>query len=304
MPVDHRSSATVSDQAKESGTIGAGVAEMPLRVLVVDDDVEVAAALSAFLSVTGIEAAAVHDVDTALARVAGDAGITVVVSDLRMPGKDGLQLSIELRDGTPEARAVEVVMITAHATSEVAFSAGRNSVFAFLQKPFRPQNLGKVVREAHAAAVTRRAKVASAVPAPVVEEALPAGSPVRVINAAIALSQVAPRPVSVVVDTGGAEIAVEADPLAAALAAVLVQANAAAERNAVITVTAGDAAENLTFDVAVVRAPYPTPEAAGGGNAAGLAHAAGGRLQMGSETGVEFRATIIVPGRPGGAGQG
>jgi len=286
----------VSDQDREAGTTESGVADLPLIVLVVDDDVEVAAALSAFLSVTGIQASAVHDVDTALARVAADEGITVVVSDLRMPGKDGLQLAAELRDSTPEARAVEVVMITAHATSDVAFNAGRNSIFAFLQKPFRPQNLGKVVREAHAAVAARRGKVAVSLPAPAVEEALPAGSPVRVVNAAIALSAILPRPISVVVDTG-LDVAVDAGLLEPALAAVIVEANAVAERNAVITVTVGDAAENLTFDVAVIRAPYPARGETGSGNAAGLTQAAGGVLQRAAHAGTEFRATIIVPGR-------
>ena len=289
----------MSDQTKVAGVAEADVADLPLRVLVVDDDVEVAAALSAFLSVTGIEAAAVHDVDTALARVAADAGITVVVSDLRMPGKDGLQLAAELRDGTPEGRAVEVVMITAHATSDVAFSAGRNSIFAFLQKPFRPQNLGKVVREAHAAATLRRSKVAVETPTEGVAEVLPAGSPVRVINQAIAQAKVAPRPISVVVDTG-MDVAVEVGPLAMALAAVIVEADAVAERNAVITVMAGDSADSLMFEVAVTRAPYAAQDAGDGGGAAGLAHAAGGRLQMASEAGAVFRATIIVPARAGG----
>ena len=65
-------------------------------------------------------------------------------------------------------------MITSHATSDVAFSAGRNSIFAFLQKPFRPQNLGKVVREAHAAATLRRSKVAVETPTEGVAEVLPA----------------------------------------------------------------------------------------------------------------------------------
>ena len=286
----------MSDQDREAGTTESGVADLPLIVLVVDDDVEVAAALSAFLSVTGIQASAVHDVDTALARVAADEGITVVVSDLRMPGKDGLQLAAELRDSTPEARAVEVVMITAHATSDVAFNAGRNSIFAFLQKPFRPQNLGKVVREAHAAVAARRGKVAVSLPAPAVEEALPAGSPVRVVNAAIALSEILPRPISVVVDTG-LDVAVDAGLLEPALAAVIVEANAVAERNAVITVTVGDAAENLTFDVAVTRALYSQRGETGSGNAAGLTQAAGGVLQRAAHAGTEFRATIIVPGR-------
>ena len=291
----------MSDQANVAVAAGAEVADWPLRVLVVDDDVEVAAALSAFLSVTGIEAAAVHDVDTALARVGGDAGITVVVSDLRMPGKDGLQLAAELRDGTPEGRAVEVVMITAHATSDVAFSAGRNSIFAFLQKPFRPQNLGKVVREAHAAAALRRSKAAAETPTAVAADVLPTGSPVRVINAAIALSKVAPRPISVVVDTG-MDVAVEVGPLATALAAVIVEADAVAERNAVITVTAGDASDSLMFEVAVTRAPYTSSRGLDeSGGAAGLAHAAGGRLQMASEAGAVFRATIIVPARAGGS---
>ena len=293
----------MNEQASQ-GDASAADADIPLRVLVVDDDVEVAAALSAFLSVTGIAAEAVHDVDTALGRVANDPRITVVVSDLRMPGKDGLALASELREGTPEALAVEVVMITAHATSEVAFSAGRNSIFAFLQKPFRPQNLGKVVREAHATACDRRAKAHTGAPAEEPNgpaEPLPEGSPVRVINDAVALSGVTARPISVVVDTSAA-IGVDPGSLAAALAAVIVEADAVADRHAVITISAGDERGDMAFGVTVMRAPFASDGAAvgaaGRSGAAGLAHAAGGRLQLASEAGAEYRAAIIVPTRP------
>ena len=291
-----------------SGAEGAG---LPLRVLVVDDDIEVATALSAFLAVTGIAADAVNDADTALARVSADPAITVVVSDLRMPGKDGLALASELRAGTAEARAVEVVMITGHGTSEVAVSAGRNSIFAFLQKPFRPRNFSEIVREAHAVAAARRhgAQTGGRSVMARATEPRPAVSPVSIIDAAVAASGLRGRPISVVVDTA-ADVAVDPSSLADALAALIAAAHAVAVPDAVLTVTAGDAHGEVSFSVTVARARNPVAFGitdrgitdrgiTDRGNSAGLARAAGGRLQMSSEAGAEARAAIYVPAWPG-----
>ena len=272
------------------------------RALVVDDDVEVAEALSSFLSMTGTETTAVHSVEAAQRVLAGDPTITVVVTDLRMPGADGLELAASVRETTPESGAIEVVMITAYATNEVAFNAGRTNIFAFLQKPFRPQNLGQLVREAHVSATARRRAALNPRRYPVEPEPpMPEGGTAAIICSAVAASGTPrDRQVSISVDTV-ADVDADVDRLRAALAAVIGAAVAVATRGAVVAVSVRDNHDTVEFAVAAERVPYPAPAEPSLALAARLAKEARGHLEVNAEGGPEFRACIAVQAR---AGQG
>lgn len=69
----------------------------------------------------------------------------LVLTDLRMPGLDGLSLlrSIKERDNT-----VEVIVITAHASAGSAVEAMRAGAFFYIEKPFRIADVRKIVHEA------------------------------------------------------------------------------------------------------------------------------------------------------------
>jgi DNA-binding NtrC family response regulator len=118
------------------------------RVLVVDDEPAMRAAVGEVLGRGGFAVEAAATAEEALARL-GDAGrggpIDVLVTDLRMPGMSGLDLVRETRAAGLD---LPVVMITAHGTVEDAVAAMKLGAFDFLTKPFSPGDLLHLVARA------------------------------------------------------------------------------------------------------------------------------------------------------------
>lgn len=115
-----------------------------VRILVVDDE---AIARQNLMHVLGREG---WDVDGAADAAQATELLNanpyqLVLTDLRMPGLDGLSLlrSIKERDNT-----VEVIVITAHASSGSAVEAMRAGAFFYIEKPFRIADVRKIVHEA------------------------------------------------------------------------------------------------------------------------------------------------------------
>jgi len=102
------------------------------RVLVVDDDRAVGTVLRGLLRQSGHEARYVESAADALAAVAEDP-FDVILTDLRMPGMDGLSLLDALADAAP---GVPVIMLTAHANVQNAVEAMKRGATDFLSKPF------------------------------------------------------------------------------------------------------------------------------------------------------------------------
>ena len=102
------------------------------RVLVVDDDRAVGMVLSALIGQAGHQARYVGSGAEALAALAGG-GVDVIVSDVRMPGMDGMEL---LTDVQKRHRDVPVILLTAHGTVSLAVEAMKAGATDFLTKPF------------------------------------------------------------------------------------------------------------------------------------------------------------------------
>ena len=100
-------------------------------VLVVDDEEGVRDFLVEVLETSGYEVRSAPDGDAALAMIAQHS-FHVVVTDLRMPGTDGLQLLKRVKADSPE---VEVIVLTAHGTVGTAVEAMKCGAFEYLQKP-------------------------------------------------------------------------------------------------------------------------------------------------------------------------
>jgi DNA-binding NtrC family response regulator len=134
-------------------------------VLVVDDDEAVGRVLAALLTQDGLEATLVGTAEAAL--VALEAGaFDLVLSDVRMPGLDGLGLLKVLRSRMPD---VPVVLLTAHGTVSMAVEAMREGAADFLLKPFSRDEVLYVVRKALGA--NRASREAPPARAAVTEEA-------------------------------------------------------------------------------------------------------------------------------------
>ncbi|HJL16501.1 MAG TPA: sigma-54 dependent transcriptional regulator [Sandaracinaceae bacterium LLY-WYZ-13_1] len=108
-----------------SGTTGG-------QVLIVDDDRAVGTVLQGLLRQAGHEAAFVLSAEEALARVASRP-VDLVLTDLRMPSMDGMELLEALKERAPE---IPVVMLTAHGSVETAVEAMKKGAADFLRKPF------------------------------------------------------------------------------------------------------------------------------------------------------------------------
>lgn len=116
------------------------VEKMP-RVLIVDDDPSLLRLLSIRLTSEGYDVTSVETAEHALVTLKTD-NFDAILSDLRMPGMDGLTMFkrlVELGKNTP------VVLMTAHGTIEDAISATKQGVMGFLTKPIKHQELREIL---------------------------------------------------------------------------------------------------------------------------------------------------------------
>ncbi len=102
------------------------------NILVVDDDDALRMVLVALLKQAGYAARAVPSAERALDEV-GKTPIDLVVTDVRMPGMDGIALLAALQKSVPE---LPVIVISAHGTVPMAVDAMKQGAKEFLLKPF------------------------------------------------------------------------------------------------------------------------------------------------------------------------
>ncbi len=114
------------------------------HLLVVDDDPDLLRLLSLRLRSNGYRVSTVDSAEAALAHVAVERP-DLVLSDVRLPGRDGLALFDELRAHYP---ALPVILLTAHGTIPDAVAATARGVFGYLTKPFDSQVLLEKIRQA------------------------------------------------------------------------------------------------------------------------------------------------------------
>lgn len=104
------------------------------RILLADDDSAVCALLEVALS-QQCDVVAVHDAETALARLSTDTRYDAIVSDFMLPGISGLEFVAMIRSDERTMR-VPILMISGHGAGEVGPAARAAGADAFLDKPF------------------------------------------------------------------------------------------------------------------------------------------------------------------------
>jgi DNA-binding NtrC family response regulator len=119
------------------------------RILIVDDEANIRNALAKLLTKSGHEVKSAASVQEALAMIRSNS-FDVILTDLRMPGDDGLLL---LREIKKKESAVEVVVMTAYGTIETAVQAMREGAYDYIEKPINMERLPLLL----ARAVERRA---------------------------------------------------------------------------------------------------------------------------------------------------
>ncbi|MEN8150966.1 MAG: response regulator, partial [Planctomycetota bacterium] len=122
----------------------------PVTVLVVDDEQVVLDGVGRHLKRDGYAVKTALNAADALA-ILGSDGADVLISDLMMPGMDGLQLLDRISD---LETSPPVIMITGYATMRTALQALRKGAFDYIAKPFtRAELLGVVARASRRAAM-------------------------------------------------------------------------------------------------------------------------------------------------------
>jgi len=114
------------------------------RVLVIDDQELMRDSIERILSGLGLDVRCVGDAEKGLAEVATDA-YDVVISDLRLPGADGLEVLRRVKDRSAH---VPVVLITAYGSVAGAVEAMRLGAFDYVEKPFDADRLQAVMHRA------------------------------------------------------------------------------------------------------------------------------------------------------------
>ncbi|SHM26684.1 sigma 54-interacting transcriptional regulator [Rhizobacter sp. OV335] len=118
------------------------------NILLVDDDPDLLKLLSMRLGAAGHRVTSVESAEAALTQLAV-ARPQLVVSDVQLPGRDGLALFDEIRARHP---ALPVILLTAHGTIPDAVEATARGVFSYLTKPFDGKALLDKVNQALALA--------------------------------------------------------------------------------------------------------------------------------------------------------
>lgn len=116
-----------------------------MRVLIVEDDPTLRSFLAAEVADQGLSAEVLERGDDAIAAI-GKRDYDLVLSDVKLPGADGLAVLKAARARLPEC---QVVLMTAYATVEIAVNAMKAGACEFLQKPFTAEILEGLFRAAN-----------------------------------------------------------------------------------------------------------------------------------------------------------
>jgi len=107
------------------------------QIIFIDDEASIREAVEQWLELSGLSVRTCARAEEALALLSADFP-GVVVSDVRMPGMDGLALLERLRGLDAE---LPVIMVTGHGDVPMAVSAMQQGAYDFIEKPFTPERL-------------------------------------------------------------------------------------------------------------------------------------------------------------------
>ena len=116
----------------------------PLQVWLVDDDASIRWVLEKALKGSGMAARCFDQADSALTALRGDAP-DVLMTDIRMPGRSGLDLLKDIQGSRP---GLPVIVMTAHSDLDAAVAAYQGGAFEYLPKPFDIDKAVDLVRRA------------------------------------------------------------------------------------------------------------------------------------------------------------
>jgi len=114
------------------------------RILIVEDDVDMADACRRIFRKAGIDADSVYEAEEALEILSRDPDYGIVLTDLRMPRMDGTELLQRIKSDYPQ---IEVIMMTGYGTIQNAIQAMKIGATDYITKPFDKDELLRAVNQ-------------------------------------------------------------------------------------------------------------------------------------------------------------
>lgn len=112
------------------------------KILIVDDDPSILEVLEERLCIANFEVLKAKDADKAEQILKAQNGVDVLVSDIKMPGKDGMELFSDIRRSLPD---LPVILMTAYGTIKDAVEAMKLGAVDYIAKPFDGKDLVKKI---------------------------------------------------------------------------------------------------------------------------------------------------------------
>lgn len=131
---------------------------MKVRVLLVDDEKEFVDTLAERLEIRDFDVTTTYSGESALELLA-EKDVDVVVLDVKMPGKDGVETLKEIKNRKPLTR---VIMLTGHATVETAISGMKLGADDYLMKPTETEELVEKINKFHKEKTDHEARIKEA----------------------------------------------------------------------------------------------------------------------------------------------
>ncbi|MBV2361085.1 sigma-54 dependent transcriptional regulator [Thalassococcus sp. CAU 1522] len=115
-----------------------------MKIAIVDDEKDMRQSISQWLALSGYDTETFASAEEALGTLGADYP-GIVISDIKMPGMDGIQFLKKLMGSDS---ALPVIMITGHGDVPMAVEAMRIGAFDFLEKPFNPDRMSELAKKA------------------------------------------------------------------------------------------------------------------------------------------------------------
>lgn len=113
-------------------------------VMLIDDEAMIRKSTEQWLKIAGFEVLSFDNAEAGLAAL-DEQFPGIIVSDVKMPGMDGLTLMAEAQQRIPE---LPVILITGHGDVDMAIKAMREGAYDFIEKPFVPERLVETIHRA------------------------------------------------------------------------------------------------------------------------------------------------------------
>jgi DNA-binding NtrC family response regulator len=115
-----------------------------MKIAIVDDEKDMRQSISQWLALSGYDTETFASAEEALGALGAEYP-GIVISDIKMPGMDGIQF---LRKLMGSDSALPVIMITGHGDVPIAVEAMRIGAYDFLEKPFNPDRMSELAKKA------------------------------------------------------------------------------------------------------------------------------------------------------------